>query len=327
MATTPEVGAVEKREETSPITNGISRITTPEMGKETTPNSNGVSGIAASEMEKDTAPTAGRETVVTAAVEVAVREPEKLSDAEYGRVEKLKQMIDEYYNDVPRKLKNAPEAQERCLKYLNDAESALIPPLKRCEIIRSRLILTRVQIELSRAEIAKSSFFTVSALVYMFVIIVSLAFQTGILQMGVTGKDMHEKLIMGIPTPILIWSVLGTMTSMLLRAGQLPFANPSEAHRWLLFRPIVGVVMGLLTYLMVTAGLIVFAGTSETKTPELLWIIAFVGSFSDTLSINLLQKVIGTFQTVETGNPPSESSRSPQVKLMKESSSVTVTQQ
>ena len=53
--------------------------------------------------------------------------------------------------------------------------------------------------------------------------------------------------------------------------------------------------MGVLTYLMVTAGLIVFAGTANTQTPELLWIIAFVGSFSDNLSINLLQKILGKF--------------------------------
>ena len=86
---------------------------------------------------------------------------------------------------------------------------------------------------------------------------------------------------------------------MLLRAGQLPFANQWDAFRWLMFRPIVGVVMGILTYLMVTAGLIVFAGSSQTRTPELLWVIAFVGSFSDTLSITLLQKMVGRFKPVE----------------------------
>src|SRR4029077_18040589 len=35
------------------------------------------------------------------------------------------------------------------------------------------------------------------------------------------------------------------------------------------------------------------AGGANPKSPELLWVIAFVGSFSDTLSINLLQRVLG----------------------------------
>ncbi len=57
--------------------------------------------------------------------------------------------------------------------------------------------------------------------------------------------------------------------------------------------------MGVLTYLMVIAGLIVFAGTANTQTPELIWIIAFIGSFSDNLSINLLQKLLGRFHIEE----------------------------
>lgn len=60
--------------------------------------------------------------------------------------------------------------------------------------------------------------------------------------------------------------------------------------------------MGVLTYLMVVTGLIIFAGNTKTSTPELIWVIAFVGSFSDTLSINLLQKILGQFSPVENSN-------------------------
>ena len=87
---------------------------------------------------------------------------------------------------------------------------------------------------------------------------------------------------------------------MLLRAGHFPFADRTEAIRWLLFRPIVGIVMGVLTYLMVIAGLIVFAGKADLQTPELIWVIAFGGSFSDTLSVTLLQKLLGRFEPVES---------------------------
>jgi hypothetical protein len=70
--------------------------------------------------------------------------------------------------------------------------------------------------------------------------------------------------------------------------------------------PIVGVVMGVLTYLMVVTGLLVFAGSVSPKSPELLQVLAFVGSFSDTLSINLLQRILGQFQTIGKGGKSQE---------------------
>jgi hypothetical protein len=68
-----------------------------------------------------------------------------------------------------------------------------------------------------------------------------------------------------------------------------------------MFRPIVGIVMGTLTYMMVVAGLLVFAQEAQPKTPELLWVVAFIGSFSDTLSIKLLQRVLGRFEVPGVG--------------------------
>lgn len=222
-----------------------------------------------------------------------------LSEDELSRVDELRSTINQYYKDIPMVLRHAPSSQERCLDYLLDAERNLNPPITRTGIIRSRLDLTRVQIEIGRVRSSRFSFTVVVAVVYMFAVAISAAFSSGILESGADARELNERLIMGIPLPIIAWSVIGSFTSMLLRAGQLPFSNPQEALRWLLFRPIVGVVMGLLTYLMVTAGLIVFAGTGKAQTPELLWVIAFIGSFSDTLSINLLQRVIGRFQTPE----------------------------
>jgi hypothetical protein len=266
---------------------------------------------------QDAAPTTNGTTITTSAATLCGVDPENLSTTECQRVEQLKAAIDSYYEKIPRDLKHVPALQERCLEYLLDAERALIPPLKRKGIIQSRLGLTRVEMEIRRALISNRSFMFVALLVYLFALTISLAFRYDILAVGVSGKEMNAKLIMGIPLPIMVWSFLGSMTSMLLRAGQLPFSHTAEALRWLLFRPIVGMVMGVLTYLMVTAGLLVFAGTSQTQTPELLWIIAFIGSFSDTLSITLLQKIVGTFQPVEAKGAHSESSSSQPANLPK----------
>ena len=75
---------------------------------------------------------------------------------------------------------------------------------------------------------------------------------------------LNAQLLFGIPQPVLIWAAIGSFTSMLLRAGQTPFEDPSEVIIWIFSRPLVGVVMGALTYLLVTTGLIVFVGSAQT---------------------------------------------------------------
>ncbi|MGR9115818.1 MAG: hypothetical protein ACU85E_08630 [Gammaproteobacteria bacterium] len=228
--------------------------------------------------------------------------PEELSKSDYDRVNRLRQSIDENYERIPISLRDLPDAQGRCLELLSEAEQCLTPPINRKSIIDARLALTKLEIEIRRSQSAKTSFVVVAAIVYVFALAVGGFVAAGVITVGVDAKVLNARLIMGVPLPIWVWGVIGSLTSMLLRAGHFPFTDRSEAYRWLLFRPIVGVVMGVLTYLMVIAGLIVFAGTSSTQTPELLWIIAFVGSFSDDLSINLLQKILGRFQVEDNSN-------------------------
>lgn len=225
--------------------------------------------------------------------------PEKISDAEYSRIESLRRNIDEYYEMVPHRLRDLPDAQGKCLELMSRAEQLLTPPITRRSIIDAKLALARLEIEMRRSQSARTSFMVVVVVVYIFAAAVGAAIASGLLSTGATADEMNERLFMGVPLPIWIWGVIGSLTSMLLRAGYFPFTNRTEALRWLLFRPIVGVVMGVMTYLMVVAGLIVFAGSPTTQTPELLWIIAFVGSFSDDLSVNLLRRVVGKFQMKE----------------------------
>lgn len=225
--------------------------------------------------------------------------PEKLNESDVQRAQGLRSMLDDYYMQIPDQLRDLPGAQERCLELLSAAEQCLTPPIFRANIINARLALTKIDIEIRRSKSAKSSFGIVVFIVYLFAVMVFVGMQSGILSVNIDGKTMNSQLVMGIPLPIVVWSIIGSLTSMLIRAGNFPFADRTEAMRWLFFRPIVGLVMGVLTYLMVVAGLIVFAGNANPQTPELLWVIAFVGSFSDTLSINLLEKLLGKFEAAK----------------------------
>ncbi|MEA5115626.1 MAG: hypothetical protein VB050_16530 [Geobacteraceae bacterium] len=234
--------------------------------------------------------------------------PEELNESENQRIQGLRTMLDDYYVQIPDQLRDLPGAQERCLELLSAAEQYLTPPIYRSDIINARLALARIDIEIRRSKSAKSSFGIVVSIVYLFAALIFIGFQMGIFSVNIDGKTLNSSLVMGIPLPIIIWSIIGSITSMLIRAGNFPFADRTEALRWLFFRPIVGLVMGVLTYLMVVAGLIVFAGNAKPQTPELLWVIAFVGSFSDTLSINLLEKLLGKFEVARFSKKTDEKS-------------------
>lgn len=224
---------------------------------------------------------------------------DELNDSEKSRIESLRYVLDKYYTEIPERLRDYPDAQQKCLELLSEAEKYLTPPIYRSNVVDARLTLTKIDIEVGRSKAAKNSFGVVAFIVYLFAVLIVLGVVFGFISTNMDGSTMNGQLVMGVPLPILIWSAIGSLTSMLIRAGNFPFADRNEAMRWLLFRPIVGIVMGVLTYLMVVAGLIVFAGIANPKAPELLWVIAFVGSFSDTLSINLLQKMLGKFESAE----------------------------
>ena len=217
-----------------------------------------------------------------------------------AEAETLRPLLSERYGKIPNDLQASPQLQLSCLNYLAEAESFLAEPKSKTDLIQARRMLTLVDLELARARTRRFSTPLVSLIVYLMVGLGALAYKADYAAMS--ALELNELTFGGIPVPVILWSVIGSLTSMLLRAGRAPFADVSEALRWVISRPIVGVVMGILTYLLLVAGLLVFAGQAEPQTPQLLWVIAFVGSFSDTLSVNLLQKVLGQFEPIDRGS-------------------------
>ena len=56
-----------------------------------------------------------------------------------------------------------------------------------------------------------------------------------------------------------------------------------EARKWMIYRPIMGIILGLIVYLFFTSGLVGFLGI-DPKTihaSQAAWVIAFIGGFSE----------------------------------------------
>ncbi len=132
--------------------------------------------------------------------------------------EEIKKLIRKYYEIIPTSLKNVPDSQERCLQYLMGAEESL----NKGEFIQSRIFLTRIDIEINRLKSSKTSFFIVVTIVYMFAVAGIVFVASGALGLGTSAADMNKILYLSIPEPIWFWAVVGSFTSMLLRAGTFP---------------------------------------------------------------------------------------------------------
>lgn len=109
--------------------------------------------------------------------------------------------------------------------------------------------------------------------------------------------------VFGIPFPIIVWSAVGSLAAILYRFYKSPRrVNFEIEFRWLIARPIIGIIMGALAYLALISGLIVFNTTeSAPLDPQKAgflaqyWIVAFLAGFSDKFYEKIIEWLVGKF--------------------------------
>ena len=94
--------------------------------------------------------------------------------------------------------------------------------------------------------------------------------------------------LIGIPWPVILWSLIGSFASMIHRFNRHPISDFGDAVKWLLTRPVQGVVLGSAFYLVVTSGLLLMTrstqgvGSSGSQLAnEIVLVLAFLVGFSD----------------------------------------------
>ena len=129
---------------------------------------------------------------------------------------------------------------------------------------------------------------------------------------GMLGEKMEKIPVIGIPTSVLIWASIGSLAAILYRFYARQPGRMRKEYRWLIARPIIGIIMGALMYLAVLAGYIVIGTSSgqlpplDTTHPEIFWIVAFLGGFSDKFFEAIIENLVGRFsglQPLPQSNP------------------------
>lgn len=107
--------------------------------------------------------------------------------------------------------------------------------------------------------------------------------------------------IIGIPISVMLWAALGSLAAVLYRFYTQEFGKITKEIRWLIARPIIGIIMGCLSYLAILSGLIIFGNntpsleTSENSKLYVFWIVAFLGGFSDRFFESIINLLAGKF--------------------------------
>lgn len=104
--------------------------------------------------------------------------------------------------------------------------------------------------------------------------------------------DTYEQIvILGIPFPVLLWGAIGSGTAPLYRYLRSTTDKIENPIKLLIIRPFIGMIMGAVIYLIISSGLLIFGGTETVINPQLLWLLAFVGGFSETATSKALSKI------------------------------------
>ncbi len=104
-------------------------------------------------------------------------------------------------------------------------------------------------------------------------------------------SQFNTVIILGVPLSVLVWGAAGSLAAILYRFYKTPQGERVQwgyEFRWLLARPLIGIIMAAVAYVALFAGVFVLEGAAtgmETaagvRRPELFYVIAFLAGFSD----------------------------------------------
>jgi hypothetical protein len=119
--------------------------------------------------------------------------------------------------------------------------------------------------------------------------------------------DFLKIVILGVPLPVLLWGAIGGATAPLYKYLGFKGRYEEDSFKSFVLRPFIGILMGAVIYLVVKSGLIVFGNipNPQVANPELLWVFAFIGGFSEGITGRALQLIEGSLgESPSTQGPP-----------------------
>jgi hypothetical protein len=112
--------------------------------------------------------------------------------------------------------------------------------------------------------------------------------------------------IIGVPVSVLVWAGIGSLAAILYRFYTQEIGRMNQELRWLIARPIIGIIMGSISYLGILSGLLILSATdgkAGSVRDEVVWLLAFLGGFSDRFFESVISALLAR---VPISSQPSE---------------------
>ena len=251
---------------------------------------------------------AGRDVIVNYYQPTNITD-ETLQDEIQESIKKLSQKIELYFDIIAETLHHNPKLQEEYLKRLQNAKEIL----RKNEnddyaqtLSVAQFEVRRVHVGISREQQTVSEenrlrwFVPTLVIIYIAIVVAIIIFGYSI------WSSNSEIPVLGIPYSIMVWSAVGSIAAILYRFYAKEPTRITKEIRWLIARPIIGIIMGSVGYLAIMSGLLIFGASTGVEAnpmdarPQLLWLLAFLGGFSDKVFDVIINTVVSRFSSNET---------------------------
>lgn len=107
--------------------------------------------------------------------------------------------------------------------------------------------------------------------------------------------------LLGIPWPVVIWSLVGSFAAMIHRFNSNPIYDFTDAIKWMITRPVQGVVLGSTLYLILVSGLFLLTGNTSpsglVSTDEVILVLCFLVGFSDRFANSVFNALVQRYSS------------------------------
>lgn len=145
--------------------------------------------------------------------------------------------------------------------------------------------------------------FTVTAYITLVIgVMIACILQGPRFQTGTVAVDTLKLPLIGIPWPVIVWSLIGSFAAMIHRFNRMPIYDFGDAVKWLITRPVQGAVLGSAFYLVLMAGLFLLAdgsvenaAESSKLKDEVVLILSFLVGFSDRFGDSVFNTLVEAY--------------------------------
>ncbi|WP_445637317.1 hypothetical protein NSTC745_02406 [Nostoc sp. DSM 114161] len=218
----------------------------------------------------------------------------------------MKSLVDKPQEKSKEHAKEDEEKKDESIYVLSDEAQAAVGIMT--EIEERRLIVEK----LVRSDRVRQNFTIMVVTIYIGAVIILTIrayLQFGSNSKFIVGNDLGQTKLafLGIPWPVVIWSLIGSFAAMIYRFNRQPIYDFTDAIKWMLTRPTQGVVLGSAFYLVLASGLFLLTGGASGSTSsgvgkvttEIILVLSFLVGFSDKFADSVFNALVDKYSGKE----------------------------